>query len=280
LGRRGRERDSGGNSIEVIQLISSLKIIPLNKTIFITGATSGFGKAIAEKFAKNNYRVIITGRREKRLNEVAELLRKNFSAEVLTLNFDVRKSEEVKEAVASLPDSWRQIDILVNNAGLAAGLDLFQDASLDDWDQMIDTNVKGLLYMTKEVLPLMMTQESGYIFNIGSTAAKYVYEKGNVYCATKFAVDALTQAMRIDLLKKNIRVTAIHPGMVETEFSMVRFKGVEEKAKAVYKGLEPLRSEDIADVIFYCASTPSHVCINELVITPAAQASPFYIDRK
>jgi NADP-dependent 3-hydroxy acid dehydrogenase YdfG len=145
---------------------------------------------------------------------------------------------------------------------------------------MIDTNVKGLLYTTKEILPFMLKQNSGYIFNIGSTAAKYVYEKGNVYCASKFAVDALTQSMRIDLLKKNIRVTAIHPGMVETEFSMVRFKGEEEKAKNVYKGFQPLTAEDIADVIFYCASTPPHVCINELVITPTAQASPFYIDRK
>ncbi|MFI5135926.1 MAG: SDR family NAD(P)-dependent oxidoreductase [Chitinophagales bacterium] len=252
----------------------------MNKTIFITGATSGFGKAIAEKFAANHYRIIITGRRKDRLNDVAETLKKKFSVEVFPLSFDVRKRDEVKHAVASLPDSWQQIDILVNNAGLAAGLDFFQDASLDDWEEMIDTNVKGLLFMTKEILPLMLKQNSGYIFNIGSTAAKYVYEKGNVYCATKFAVDALTHAMRIDLLKNNIRVTAIHPGMVETEFSIVRFKGNEEKAKAVYKGLQPLTAEDIADVIFYCASTPPHVCIGELVITPTAQASPFYIDRK
>lgn len=252
----------------------------MSKTIFITGATSGFGKAIAEKFAADKYRLIITGRRKDRLSDVAESLKKKFSAEVFTLNFDVRNRVAVKSAVASLPDSWKQIDILINNAGLASGLDLIQDASTDDFDLMIDTNVKGLLYMTKEVLPLMLQQPDGYIFNIGSIASKYVYEKGHVYCATKFAVDALSQGMRIDLLKKNIRVTAIHPGLVETEFSLVRFKGDKERAKKTYQGLKPLSAEDIADAIFYCASTPPHVCINELVITPTAQASPFYIDRK
>jgi NADP-dependent 3-hydroxy acid dehydrogenase YdfG len=252
--------------------------VPL--TILITGATSGFGKAIAEKFAANNYRLIITGRRNEQLKSVARSLQQKFNAEVLTLNFDVGSREEVKQAVASIPESWQQINLLVNNAGLAAGLDLFQDASLDDWEQMIDTNVKGLLYMTKEILPLLLRQPGGYIFNIGSTAAKYVYEKGNVYCATKFAVDAITQSLRIDLLKKNIRVTAIHPGLVETEFSRVRFKGDQARAKAVYEGITPLTAQDIAEVIFYCATSPPHVCINELVITPTAQASPFYIDRK
>lgn len=252
----------------------------MTKTIFITGATSGFGKAMAEKFASNGYRLIITGRRDERLKELAAALAENFSAPVLPLTFDVRRRDEVKQAVASLPEEWRKIDILVNNAGLASGLDLFQDASLDDFDVMIDTNVKGLLYMTREILPLMLQQPDGYIFNIGSVASKYVYEKGHVYCASKFAVDALSQGMRIDLLKKNIRVTAIHPGLVETEFSLVRFKGDAERAKKIYQGLKPLSAEDIADVVFYCASTPPHVNINELVIMPTAQASPFYIDRK
>lgn len=251
----------------------------MSKTIFITGATSGFGKAIAEKFAANGYRLIITGRRDHRLQELAGTLEKNLSARVLPLKFDVRHRDEVKQAVASLPDEWKEIDILVNNAGLASGLDLFQDASVDDFDLMIDTNVKGLLYMTKELLPLMLQQPGGYIFNIGSVASKYVYEKGHIYCASKFAVDALTQGMRIDLLKKNMRVTAIHPGLVETEFSLVRFKGDAERAKKTYQGLKPLSATDIADVIFYCASTPPHVNINELVIMPTAQASPFYIDR-
>lgn len=252
----------------------------MTKTIFITGATSGFGKAMAEKFASNGYRLIITGRRDERLKELAAALAENFSAPVLPLTFDVRRRDEVKQAVASLPEEWRKIDILVNNAGLASGLDLFQEASLDDFDVMIDTNVKGLLYMTREILPLMLQQPDGYIFNIGSVASKYVYEKGHVYCASKFAVDALSQGMRIDLLKKNIRVTAIHPGLVETEFSLVRFKGDAERAKKIYQGLKPLSAEDIADVVFYCASTPPHVNINELVIMPTAQASPFYIDRK
>lgn len=252
----------------------------MSKTIFITGGTSGFGRAIAEKFAAHGYRIIITGRRVGRLLEVAEALKKQYAAGVHALNFDVRDRSAVAQAVASLPDEWKSIDILVNNAGLAAGHDLIQDASLDDWDAMIDTNVKGLLYMTRELLPLLLNSTSAYIFNIGSAASKYVYEKGNVYCATKFAVDALTQSMRIDLLKRNVRVTAIHPGLVETEFSMVRYKGDAERARNVYKGLKPLAAEDIADVLYYCASTPLHVNINELVIMPTAQASPFHIERK
>ncbi|HYV92345.1 MAG TPA: SDR family NAD(P)-dependent oxidoreductase [Chitinophagales bacterium] len=251
----------------------------MNKTIFITGATSGFGKAIAEKFAADSYRLIITGRRKDRLEKVSKNLKQQFNTEVLTLNFDVREKQEVKNAVASLPDEWKQIDILVNNAGLAAGFDLIQDGNTDDWDEMIDTNVKGLLYMTRAIAPLMVERKQGHIFNVGSTAAKYVYEKGNVYCASKFAVDALSQAMRIDLLKHNIKVTAIHPGAVKTEFALVRFKGDEEKANAVYKGFQPLSAEDIADVVFYCATLPPHVCINELVITPTAQANQFYFNR-
>ena len=252
----------------------------MSPIIFITGATSGFGKAIATIFAKNNYRIIITGRRADRLQSVAAELKKEYNAEVLPLNFDVRDKEAVVKAIASLPETWRNnILILVNNAGLAAGLDLIQDGSTDDWDQMIDTNVKGLLYVTRAIVPFMIARQQGHIFNIGSVAAKQVYEKGNVYCASKFAVDALSQGMRIDLLKHQIKVTAIHPGAVETEFSNVRFKGDEERAKAVYKGYQPLVAEDIANVVYYCATLPPHVCINELVITPTAQANPFYLDR-
>jgi len=249
------------------------------KTIFITGATSGFGKAIAEKFAQNNFRLIITGRRKGRLREISNDLKQQFNAEVLTLNFDVRKQKEVNDSIASIPGDWKQIDILVNNAGLASGFDFINEGNPDDWDQMIDTNVKGLLYTSRAILPSTVERKQGHIINIGSTAAKYVYEKGNVYCASKFAVDALTQAMRIDLLKHNIRVTAIHPGAAETEFSLVRFRGDEEKAKTVYKGFQPLTAEDIADSVYYCATVPGHVCINELVITPTAQANPFYINR-
>lgn len=253
----------------------------MSPIIFITGATSGFGKAIATIFAKNNYRIIITGRRADRLQSVATALKKEFNAEVLSLNFDVRDKKAVNETVASIPEDWKNhISILVNNAGLAAGLDLIQDGSTDDWDQMIDTNVKGLLYVTKAIVPFMIAREQGHIFNIGSVAARHVYEKGNVYCASKFAVDALSQGMRIDLLKHRIKVTAIHPGAVETEFSNVRFKGDEERANAVYKGYQPLVAGDIANVVYYCATQPAHVCINELVITPTAQANPFYLNRR
>ncbi|MEO6168151.1 MAG: SDR family NAD(P)-dependent oxidoreductase [Chitinophagales bacterium] len=250
-------------------------------TIFITGATSGFGYAIARIFAQHQYRIVITGRRTERLQAVAEKLRKEFNVKVLALNFDVRDKNTVNSAIASMPDEWKNnIDILINNAGLAAGLDLIQDGSTEDWDQMIDTNVKGLLYVTKAIVPFMIANQQGHIFNMGSLAAKNVYEKGNVYCASKFAVDALSQSMRIDLLKHRIKVTTIHPGAVETEFSNVRFKGDEERANAVYKGYQPLVADDIANVVFYCATLPAHVCINELLISPVAQANPFYLDRK
>lgn len=253
----------------------------MHPAIFITGASSGFGYAIARVFAQHHYRIVITGRRVDKLQAVAEELKREFNAELLSLNFDVRDKKAVNKAVASMPDEWKNnMTILVNNAGLAAGLDLIQDGSTDDWDQMIDTNVKGLLYVTKAVVPFMIANQHGHIFNMGSLAAKNVYEKGNVYCASKFAVDALTQGMRIDLLKHHIKVTAIHPGAAETEFSNVRFKGDGEKAKAVYKGYQPLVAEDIANVVYYCATLPAHVCINELLISPLAQANPFYLDRK
>jgi 3-hydroxy acid dehydrogenase/malonic semialdehyde reductase len=249
------------------------------KTILITGATSGFGKAIAKIFAQHHFRIIITGRRKDRLEEVSENLKLQFKAEVYALKFDVRKKTEVNDAIESLPEEWKTIDILVNNAGLAVGSDLIQDGSTVDWDQMIDTNVKGLLYVSRAVMPLMLKRSEGHIINMGSAAAKVVYEKGNVYCATKFAVDAISQGMRIDLLKHNIKVTAIHPGAAETEFSIVRFKGDEEKAKSVYKGYQPLTADDIANTVYYCATLPQHVCINELVITATAQANAYYFDK-
>jgi 3-hydroxy acid dehydrogenase / malonic semialdehyde reductase len=244
----------------------------MNKTIMITGATSGFGKATAVKFAKNGYNIIVTGRRKAILDNMEKELRTYGKIKVLALNFDVRKKNEVESAIGSLPEEWKTIDVLVNNAGLAVGLDHIQTGNTDDWDRMIDTNVKGLLYVTRAVAPLMVARNKGHIFNLGSIAGKEIYENGNVYCASKFAVDALSKSMRIDLLKDNIRVTLIAPGMAETEFSLVRFKGDEQKAKNVYKGIDALTAEDIADVIFYCATLPDHVCINEVVITPTQQA--------
>lgn len=241
----------------------------------ITGATSGFGKAIAEKFAKEGYDVIITGRRLERLQELENQLQAA-GAKVLSLNFDVRKRYEVQDIINDMPEEWKKIDILVNNAGLAVGLDHIDNGNIDDWDRMIDTNVKGLLYVTRAVAPLMVARNSGHIFNISSIAGKEVYENGNVYCASKHAVEALSRSMRIDLLKHNIKVTNIAPGMADTEFSLVRFKGDKEKAKEVYRGIEALKAEDIAEVIFYCASLPPHVCINDLTITPAAQANVYY----
>ena len=252
----------------------------MNKTIMVTGATSGFGKAIAVRFAKNGYNVIITGRRKERLDMLEKELLSFGNIRVLSLNFDVRKNDEVNKAIQNLPGEWKTIDILVNNAGLAAGFSHIDEGVTDDWERMIDTNVKGLLYITRAVAPLMVARKSGYIFNIGSIAGKEVYENGNVYCASKSAVDSISKAMRIDLLKHNIRVTHIAPGMAETEFSIVRFKGDKEKADAVYKGFDALTADDIADVIYYCASVPAHVCINDLVITPTQQASAYYSYRR
>lgn len=248
----------------------------MNKTILVTGATSGLGKAIAEKFAAANYNCIITGRRKQRLEELAATLSSNNNIKVLPLAFDVSKKEEAFNAINNLSEEWRNIDVLVNNAGLAAGRDAFDEASLDDWETMIDTNVKGLLYISKAVIPLMKKNKKGHIINIGSTAAKEVYKDGNVYCATKFAVNAISQAQRIDLLPHRIKVTCINPGAVDTEFSIVRFKGDTQKADAVYEGYEPLHAEDVADTIFYCAALPAHVCINDLVMTCLSQASSFY----
>ncbi|HLX93130.1 MAG TPA: SDR family NAD(P)-dependent oxidoreductase [Puia sp.] len=251
----------------------------MNKIAVITGATSGFGKACAEKFAKENFDVVITGRRKERLENLKSELEKKFGVRALALCFDVQDREAVFKNFESLPEEWRNIDILINNAGLALGRDFFEEASMEDWEIMIDTNVKGLLYVTRAVLPFMVSRKRGHIINMGSVAAKVVYEKGNVYCASKAAVETISEGMRIDLLRQGIRVTAIHPGAAETEFSEVRFKGNTELASKVYEGYEPLHAEEIAETIFYCVSLPRHVCINDLVITCLAQADSIYFHK-
>ncbi len=245
----------------------------MHKIVLITGATSGFGKAIAEKFASGNWNCIITGRRAEKLHALADELREKHSVRILSLVFDVQHKDEVHQNLSGLPDEWKDIDVLVNNAGLALGRDTFDKGHIQDWDTMIDTNVKGLLYVTKAVVPYMVAKNQGHIINIGSTAAKEVYEKGNVYCASKFAVDAISKGLRVDLLPHKIKVTAIHPGAAETEFSLVRFKGDADKAGQTYEGFTPLHAEDIADIIWYSATLPAHVCINELVVTCTAQAN-------
>ncbi|ARV15900.1 SDR family NAD(P)-dependent oxidoreductase [Polaribacter sp. SA4-12] len=250
----------------------------MKQTAFITGATSGIGKATAEIFAKNNIRLVLCGRRAERLKELQKGLSK--LTEVTTLQFDVSKRTEVETAINSLPENFKQIDILINNAGNAHGLSTIQDGSIDDWDAMLDINVKGLLYVSKAIIPQMTERNNGFIVNIGSIAAKDVYPNGNVYCASKHAVDALNKAMRIDLNKHNIRVSAIHPGAVETEFSDVRFKGDTEKAKSVYAGYKALQADDIADIIYFVITRPYHVNIEDLVVYPTAQATPTILNRK
>jgi 3-hydroxy acid dehydrogenase / malonic semialdehyde reductase len=252
----------------------------MGKIVFITGATSGFGKASAYKFAANGFDLIINGRRTDRLDQLAVELENKYNVAVITLPFDVREEQAVFSAIDSLPDQWKAIDVLVNNAGLALGRDYFEEASLEDWNTMIDTNIKGVMYVARAVANLMVPRKQGHIINLGSIAGKEVYEKGNMYCATKSAVDALSEAMRIDLLRHTIKVTAIHPGAAETEFSLVRFKGDPEKASKIYEGITPLTGDDVADVIFYCASLPPHVCINDLTLTPLRQANSFYYNRE
>lgn len=244
----------------------------MKKIALITGVTAGIGRATAFKAAEAGYDLILTGRRKERLDEVAKELREA-GTEVLPLCFDVRNPEEVKAAVESLTPEWQQIDVLVNNAGLAVGMTPIQEGVLDDWERMIDTNIKGLLYVTRAVAPLMIARKSGHIVNIASIAGKEVYPNGNVYCATKHAVDALSKAMRTDMVRENIRVTNIAPGMTETEFSIVRFKGNEDAARKVYEGLTPLSDEDIADVIVFAITRPPHVCLNDILIMPTAQAN-------
>jgi 3-hydroxy acid dehydrogenase / malonic semialdehyde reductase len=251
----------------------------MKKTVFITGATSGFGEACAYKFARDNYNLVLNGRRQDRLEKLQQKLEGQFKVSCYLLPFDVQDQEEVFKSVNRLPDEWKQIDVLINNAGLALGKDPFQDADLADWDTMIDTNVKGLLYVSKAVVPLMIPRKKGHVINIGSTAAREVYQGGSVYCASKAAVESISRGMRMDLLPYHIKVTAIHPGAAETEFAMVRFKGEEEKAKKVYEGFKPLSAEDVADIIFYTASLPAHVCINDLVVTCTQQANSYLFDR-
>ncbi|MBW8685445.1 SDR family NAD(P)-dependent oxidoreductase [Chitinophaga rhizophila] len=248
--------------------------------VLVTGATSGFGEACAKKFAANGYDIIITGRRQDRLTALQQQLQQEHNIAVLPLCFDVRDQHTVSEVLNNIPDNWKAIDILINNAGLALGLSSIEDGDIDDWEGMIDTNVKGLLYVSRVIMPWMKARRSGHIINLGSTAAKQVYAKGHVYCATKAAVDAISQGMRIDLLPYRIKVTAVHPGAAETEFSAVRFKGDKEKADSVYKGFQPLSAADVADTIYYCATLPAHVCINDLVITCLQQANAYYFDKE
>ena len=253
----------------------------MSKTILITGATSGIGKSTAYLFAKNGYQLILTGRREERLEQISKDLKSSFNCEVQTLCFDVRNAEETQNALESIDKNrFSTIDILVNNAGLASGINTIDNGELSDWDVMIDTNVKGLLYVTRALLPQLKEQEEAHIINIGSTAGKNVYQNGNVYCATKHAVDALSQSMRIELLPFGIKVTSINPGACATEFSIVRYHGDKEKANKVYEGFDPLRPEDIADTIYYCANLPKHVCINDLTLTCLTQANANYNIKK
>ncbi|WP_028891592.1 SDR family NAD(P)-dependent oxidoreductase [Tenacibaculum sp. 47A_GOM-205m] len=249
----------------------------MQQTALITGATSGIGKATAQLFAKNNINLILCGRRIEKLEQLQQELSQ--FTKVHILQFDVRYNDEVKKAINSLPDEFKHIDILINNAGNAHGLDSFQNGNIDDWDAMIDGNVKGLLYVSKAVIPQMVERNNGFILNIGSIAGKDVYPNGNVYCASKFAVNALNKGMRIDLNQHNIRVCAIHPGLVETEFSEVRFKGDSERAKTVYQGYKALQPEDIADIIHFVVTRPYHVNIEDLIVYPTAQASATIVNK-
>lgn len=245
----------------------------MSKTVLITGATAGIGKATAEIFAANGWNTIITGRREENLQKLKQQLETEYNVKVLTLCFDVQNRNEVNKAIESLSGNWKIIDVLVNNAGLALGKEPLQEGNIEDWETMIDTNVKGLLYITQAVLPEMIKRKSGHIINLSSTAGKEVYAGGNVYCATKHAVEALTKSMRIDVLPYGIKVSSVSPGLVETEFSKVRFKGDNQKADSVYKGFTPLYAEDVADAIYYVASRPAHVNIGDILLTCTAQAN-------
>jgi NADP-dependent 3-hydroxy acid dehydrogenase YdfG len=245
----------------------------MEKIVLITGATSGIGKACALKFAQHGFDLIITGRRKERLEKLQRDIESQFDQRVLPLTFDIRDKAEVEKAIGSLDSDWENIDILINNAGLALDLKPILDGDFSGWDTMIDTNLKGLLYITKLLAKKMVDRRAGHIINIGSIAGRDTYPKGNVYCATKFAVDGLTKAMRLDLLPYGIRVSQIAPGAVETEFSEVRFKGDSDRAKRVYQGYQPLSADDVADAVFYVASRPSHVNINDLLIMPTAQAN-------
>ncbi|WP_461631834.1 SDR family oxidoreductase [Labilibaculum euxinus] len=251
----------------------------MNKIAFITGATAGIGEACAKKLAKIGFDLIISGRRKENLEKLKQEIIANYHVKVLAIELDVRNQKEVESKINSLPKEWIKIDLLLNNAGLAVGVSPVQEGIIDDWERMIDTNLKGLLYVTRTISPLMIERKKGQIINITSIAGKEVYPGGNVYCATKHAVDAITKGMRIDLLPHNIKVSSIAPGMVETEFSLVRFKGDEEKAEQVYNGFTPLYAEDIAETVEFIATRPTHVNINDILIMPANQASARDVNR-
>lgn len=251
-----------------------------DKIVLITGASSGIGRSCAIKFAEAGAKLILCARRKDRLSELSQLLKNKFLTESLLLTFDIKSFDEVSGAFGRLSDDWKDVDILVNNAGLGKGLDKIQDGNVNDWEEMIDTNLKGLLYVTKNILPGMVERKSGHIINIGSTAGHDVYPAGNVYCATKFAVKAISKGMRIDVLDKYIKVSSVDPGMVETEFSLVRYNGDEDRAKNVYRNLTPLTPDDVADAALFCATRPRHVNINEIILTPLAQASSNFVHRE
>ncbi|MFT4779707.1 MAG: NADP-dependent 3-hydroxy acid dehydrogenase YdfG [Flavobacteriales bacterium] len=245
----------------------------------VTGASSGFGEAIARKFAQEGWDVIITGRRAERLHALSAELERDCEVEILPLEFDVRDADAVHSAISTVPEKWKQLQVLVNNAGLAVGKASIDEGDLEDWGRMIDTNVKGLLYVTREVVRWMKVKQSGHIVNIGSIAGKEVYAGGNVYCATKFAVDALTKSMRVEFISHGIKVTQIAPGAAETEFSLVRFKGDEDKANQVYQGFQALTAQDIADTLWFAVTRPAHVCLNDIVIMPAAQPNSYTFNK-
>ena len=243
------------------------------KNVFITGATAGFGEAMAHLFAEKGCNVVITGRRNDRLQKLEESIIRKYGVKVQSLCFDVRNRKEVEQIIESISEEMKPIDVLINNAGLASGKDALHEADPDDWEKMIDTNVKGLLYVSRAILPAMVQHQNGHVINIGSIAGKETYAGGSVYCASKHAVDALSKAMRIDLVQYGIRVTQVSPGAAETEFSMVRFKGNEDSASKVYEGYDPLTAWDIAEIAWFAASRPPHVCLNDIVVTPTAQAN-------
>ena len=251
-----------------------------NNIVLITGATAGIGKACAELFAEHGSRIILAARRTDRLREIAADLKSRFNAETFELTVDVSQSAQVEQAIKSLPENWRAVDILINNAGMARGVDKIHEASVSDWEEMINTNIKGLLYMSRAVIPGMVARGRGHIVNLGSIAGHQVYPGGNVYCATKHAVDALTKGMQIDLVDTPVRVTTVDPGMVETEFSMVRFRGDEQRAKKVYENIEPLTGRDIAETVLFAVTRPAHVNISEVIIMPTNQANATAVYRK
>jgi 3-hydroxy acid dehydrogenase/malonic semialdehyde reductase len=251
-----------------------------NRIVFISGASSGIGQACAKVFAQHGAKLILCARRGKRINSLADKLKKDYNTDSYVFTLDVRQRKAVNEAINKIPKKWSAIDILINNAGLARGLSKLHEGNIDDWEEMIDTNVKGLLYISRAVIPGMIQRERGDIINIGSIAGHEVYPMGNVYCGSKYAVDAITKGLRLDLVGTPLRVSTVDPGMVETEFSIVRFHGDEKKAKKVYSGIKPLSAEDIADAVFYCTSRPAHVQIAEMIIFPTAQRSATIVGRQ